>query len=111
MLPDPPVNPGSLSLEDADPPPASLEQRVQLLEEAVAGLRDTQQLEERIVDRLQVRLQNSPPPSTRPAEQVAAGNPPFTQVKEGPGQREGILVSPPGSDTSKTAWFLIDLLT
>jgi hypothetical protein len=105
MLPDPVVHPGNLSLEETGLPAASLEQRVQRLEQSVAGLQDTQRLEERIIERVQERLQHGP------ADHVAAGGP-LPQVKDSHPPREGIFVSStPAPEPTRPAWLLVDFLS
>jgi hypothetical protein len=108
MLPDPAVHPGNLSLEETGLP-ASLEQRVQRLEQVMAGMQDTQGLEDRIAERVQERLQNSVPVSMS-VESVAAGEPPIPQVKAPP--QEGVFVSStPAADPVRSSWLLWDFFS
>ncbi len=53
----------------AGPHSESLEQRVQRLEDAVAGLQDTQPLEDRVVERVSERLGLRVPPKPAPASE------------------------------------------
>jgi hypothetical protein len=46
----------------------ALEERVRMLEGAVAGLQDTRQIEDRITDRVVTRLPKTPPPAPPPSD-------------------------------------------
>jgi hypothetical protein len=66
-----PEQPPDLAAADAPAPRtehmlAELEQRVHQLEESVAQLQDTRQLEERITERVSTRLPPEPPPPPEP---------------------------------------------
>jgi len=84
MDPDSAINSGSFSLGEGDPQLASLEQRVQRLEDAVADLQET-------AGKPQVKLGPVPP------ESIMAGNPPENPSSE--------ATTPP-----RPPWLLVDIL-
>jgi hypothetical protein len=83
---DPATNYGDLSVGEPDPLVASLEQRVQRLEEAVAALQDK-----------------------RPAEvpQVKVGRPPPEDIRPEPPRREDPLIPHP---PARSPWLLVDVI-
>jgi hypothetical protein len=61
------------SLAETDRASETLEQRLHRLEDAVAALQDTRQIEERLLERLLQQVRPGPPPQPpRPSEQVTA---------------------------------------
>jgi hypothetical protein len=74
MVQEPAPAPAEPAPVEAVLPPEPLEQRVRRLEDAVAALQDTHLIEERVVERVQARLQGKPepPPAAVPARQAAS---------------------------------------
>jgi hypothetical protein len=93
-------------------PQGSLEQRVRRLEDAVASLQDTNQVEERVVERVTARLQNRPVPSEHVSERPLAPQPAAAPEAPRPEPTAPLLnlSALPSPDTIRHAWLFIDVL-
>jgi hypothetical protein len=118
MVPDPPLSPIGPGSGDLIAPPQSLEQRVQRLEDAVAALQETQLVEERVVERVQARLQGRPEPQPPLAARPAAAEQMYDAARytvpppSPAAPAEAAFAKPPATGTVRLlphAWLLFDL--
>lgn len=113
MVQDPTLSPTDPASSDVIAPPQSLEQRVQRLEDAVAALQETQAVEERVVERVQARLQGRPePPAPPPPARPAAAAQMYDAARFTVPPPEPAFPAPPVPAPARLlphAWLLFDL--
>ena len=99
----------------SDLPPArngleAIEQRVHRLEDAVAALQDTRQLEDRLTERVTERIRHSAPVAQEPAGAIVEGHRPFV-----PRALEWVRsqAAPAGGAASavRQSWLVVDAVT
>jgi hypothetical protein len=108
MIEDPPIG-SSQPLDGSHHSGETLEQRVHRLEDAVAALQDTQVIEERIIDRVVVRLNQEPMANT-------------THIKGAERRTPRPAANPPAADrappaqpvptlTMQSSWLVLEILS
>ncbi len=99
----------------SDPPPArngleAIEQRVHRLEDAVAALQDTSQLEDRLTERVTERIRHSAPVAQEPAGAIVEAHRPFVPRALAWVRSQ---TTPAGGAASavRQSWLLVDAVT
>jgi hypothetical protein len=88
----------------------AIEQRVHQLEDAVAALQNTSQLEDRLVERVTERIRHNAPVAQHPAAMVVEGHRPLVpRALEWVRSQAGPVAGAPG--VARQSWLVIDAVT